>query len=96
MLELVDQQLAIIFFLDQALGDPALLRQHGAIVLDAPDRERTDCPIECQQGKPRAIGKGIAEIHDDAEHAADQRGHDPDPEASERGGKEHGRKIGVK
>ena len=93
VLELVDQQLAVVFFLDQASGNPALLAEERAIVLDAPDGERADRPIERQQGEARVIGKGIAEIDDDAERAADQRGDDADAEAAEHGRKEHGRKI---
>ena len=78
VLELVDQQLAVVFFLDQAFGDPALLDEDRAIVLDAPDGERADDQIERQQGEPGVIGKGIAEIDDDAEHAADKRRDDAD------------------
>ena len=36
----------------------------------------------------------VAEIDGDAECAAGQRRRNPDPEAAERGGKEHGRDIG--
>src|SRR4051794_25241922 len=62
-------------------------------MLDAPDGEGADRPIERQQGESRVTGKGLAKIHDDAEHAADQRRDDADAEAAERGRKKYGREI---
>jgi hypothetical protein len=93
VLEFVDKQLAVGFFLDQPPGDPPLLHQHRAILPDAPDGDRADAPIQRQKGEPGAIDEGIAEIDDDAEHPAGQRGDDADPEPAEGCGKEDGREV---
>ena len=93
VLQLFDHELAILFLLDQAFCDLALLRNDGTIVFDAPDRDAAHRPENQQQRQPREIGRGIAEIDGDAERAGGQRGHNSDSKAAERGGKEHGRKI---
>ena len=94
VLQLVDEQFAVFLLPDQPFGDFPLLRDDGSVVLDAPDREAADRPENQQQRKSRGIGQRVAEIDADAERAARNRRRDPDPEAADGGGKEHGRKIG--
>ena len=93
VLQFVDDELAILLLLDQALCDLALLRGDGSIMLDAPDREAASDQKDQQKHKSGEIGRRVAEIEGHAERAPDQRRRDPDPEAAKRGGKEYGREI---
>ena len=86
VLELIDDEFAVLLFLDQAFGDFALLRDDGPVVLDAPYRQAADRPENQQQGKAGGIGHRIAEIDRDAEGAARNRRRNPDPEAADSGG----------
>jgi hypothetical protein len=63
-------------------------------MLDAPYREAAHHQIDRQKRQPRGIGRGVAVIDGDAKRAAGQRRRNPDPQASERGGKKHGWNIG--
>src|ERR1700733_14108520 len=96
MLQLIDDELAIFLFLGQAFGDIPLTRGDRPIVLDAPYREAAYREKDHQQRDPGGIGGGVAEIDAYPQRTAEQGRREPDPQASERGGKEHGRKIGRK
>ena len=93
MLQLVHDEFAVFFFLDQALGDLALLRDDGPVVLDPPYRETGNSPENQQECHSGGIGHVVTEIDANAERASRNRGRNPGPEAAERGGKEHRRKI---
>src|SRR6476620_3839994 len=93
MLELLDDELAVFFFLDQAFCDLPLLRGDRSIVLDPPNGEAAHRQVDRKQNQSCGIDVAVAEIDGQAKRAAKQGGRHPDPEAAERGGKEYGRKI---
>src|SRR3984885_9594462 len=94
MLQLIDEGLAILFLPDQTLGNFALPGGHRAVMLDPPDRQPAYDRIDDQQNQAwKEIARHIAEIHDNAEPAADDRGGKTGTIAAQRGGKENGRKI---
>ena len=93
VLKLLDDELAVLFFLDQAFCDLPLLRDDRSIVLDAPYREAAHDQIDRQKRQSCEVDVPVAEIDGHAERAANEGCRDPDPEAAERGGKEYGRKI---
>src|SRR5260370_13831571 len=77
----------------RSLGDLTRLRGHRAVVLDAPYGDGAHRPENKQQRKPGWIDRGIAESDADTERTSRQRCRNPDPEAAECGGKEHGWNI---
>src|SRR3954447_2661453 len=97
MLELVDDELSVLLFLDQAFGNVALLGGDRSIVLDAPYRHAARHQIDDKKHQPcNKIRRSGAEIDGHAEYASGQRRRYPDPVAAERGGEKYGWKIRCK
>src|SRR5262245_59179767 len=94
MLQLVDEKLAILFFLDQAACILPVLRGNRTIMVQAPDREAAYAPEDDEQNHARRIGAGVAKIDHEAEQAAHDRGEDADAHSADRGRNEDGRNIG--
>src|ERR1700722_14907681 len=69
------------------------MRGDRSEMLDAPDREAAYEQKDRQKRQPCEIGRRIAEIDGGTEHTPGGGRRNPDAEAAERGGKEHGRKI---
>src|SRR5436853_5795953 len=93
VLKLVDNELAILLFLDQAVGDLPLPRGDRAIMLDPPYREAAYDQIDHCKRQPCKVHRAVPEIDGDAQHTAGQRGGDADPEAAESRRKEYRREI---
>src|SRR5437763_11417727 len=96
VLKLVDDELAILLFLDQAVGDLPLPRGDGAIMLDPPYREAAHDQIDHCKRQPCKVHRAAPEINGDAQHPAGQRGGDADTQAAESRRKEYRREIGGK
>src|SRR5437762_14038580 len=93
VLKLVDNELAILLFLDQAVGNLPLPRGDGAIVLDPPYREAAYDQIDHCKRQPCKVHRAAPEIDDDTKHPAGERGSDAEPEAAESRRKEYRREI---
>src|SRR5205085_4816860 len=65
-LKLVDNELAILLFLDQAVGDLPLPRGDRAIMLDPPYREAAHDQIDHCKRQPCKVHRAVPEIDGDA------------------------------
>src|SRR6185437_16650944 len=63
-------------------------------MLDAPDGETAYGPEDQQEDESRRVDPRLAEVEDNAEHAARDRGHNSDPQPRNGGHEEDGREIG--
>src|SRR5438874_11548944 len=93
VLKLVDNELAILLFLDQAVGDLPLPQGDGAIMLDPPYREAAHDQIDQCKRQPCKVHRAVPEMNGDAQHPPGERGGDADPEAAESRRKEYRREI---
>src|SRR2546421_11943995 len=91
VLKLVDDELAILLFLDQAVGDLPLPRGDGAIMLDPPYREPAYDQIDQCKRQPCKVHCTVPEIKGDAQHRPGEHGGGADPEATQSRRKEYRR-----